>query len=206
VTPRLYLVADKVEIDRRRRLARGPAVVEVWQDLYTPDVLWLADDETRRHAYARPAERPPGGLFWMGEASRAALDGLGDPLPLVLSVPAHAVPIYYGPLLADLESLPTEESLRARVLSAHGVAVVWATYHPSGARNEFQPAAPTDPTFHLRRPRGFVVHLWRLFRTRREATLHVAEHMTGDPEAARWAEGLPAEDFSDLVERFGQPG
>ena len=44
-----------------------------------------------------------------------------------LATPAEAVSIFHGPHLCDLESLPREESLRARVLSAHGIAVAWIT-------------------------------------------------------------------------------
>jgi hypothetical protein len=41
--------------------------------------------------------------------------------------------------------------------------------------------------------------VWRLFRTRAEAVDHVAAHLPGDVEAARWAAAIPAERFEDLV-------
>jgi len=201
---RLYLVPDKTEIDRRKTLVDPPRLVEVWQDLYTEDIFWMGEDEARRLSYGRSEPRAPTGLFWMGEESKAALDRVGDPLAFLLALPDDAVPIYFGARLADPESLPAEESLRARVLSAHGIAVIWATYGPSGGRNEYQPTSPTDPTFYLRRPRGPVVHLWRLFRTKREALGYATQHLAGDPEALRWAERLVVEDFDGLVERFGE--
>ncbi len=201
---RLFLVSDRAEIDRRKKLADPSLLVEVWQDLYAPDILWMGDDEARRLAYAQPGERAPTGLFWMGEESKAALDRVGEPLAFLLALAAHAVPIYYGPRLCATESLPTEESLRARILSAHGIAAVWATYDPSGGRNEYQPASPTDSTFYLRRPRGAIVHLWRLFRTKGEAIAYAAQHLPSDPEAMHWADDLSVEDFAELLDRFGQ--
>ena len=201
---RLYLVADKAEIDRRKKLADSLERVEVWQDLHTPDVFWMGDDEARRAAYARAGARVAAGLFWMGEGSKAVLDRVGEPLAFLLAVADDVVPIYYSPRLRDLDSLPSQESLRARVLSAHGIAVAWATYEPSGGRNEYQPTSPTDPTFYLRRPRGAVAHLWRLFRTKREAVTYANQHLPTEPEAAQWAHDLPAEDFHALMTRFAE--
>lgn len=198
---RLYLVAGKAEIDRRRKLLTASAIAEVLHDLHAGDVFWIGDAEARRVAYARPAEPRPRGLFWMGGELKALLDGVGEPLPFLLALPAEAVPVYYGPHLADIQSLPAEESLRARVLSAHGIAVLWTTYDAYGRRNEFQPAAPTDATFHLRRPRGEAAHVWRLFATRHEAMAHVGHSSGSDPEGIEWARTLPAADFQDLLER-----
>ncbi len=178
----LYLIGDKEEIDRRRKLVDPSRLVEVWQDLFTP------------------------GIAWIGEASKRALDSVGQELAWLVAVDETVVPVYYGPRLRDVESLPLEESLRARVLSAHGIAVAWATYDESGARTGYQPKAPTDEMFFLRRPRGRAAHLWRLFRTKPEAVASMAEHVGTDPEAAAWAERLASEDFSGMLERFGQKG
>lgn len=201
---RLYLVSDQAEIERRRKRLDSSRLVEVWQDLYTDGIFWMGDDEARRIAYGRLGKRRPSGLFWMGEESKAALNSEGEPLPVLMALPGDVVPIYYGPGLSDTESLPTEESLRARVLSGHGIGVAWATYDVSGGRNEYQPTSPTDPTFYLRRPRGATVHLWRLFRTKGDALTYVRQHLAGDAEATRWAERLPADDFDDLLARFGE--
>jgi hypothetical protein len=205
---RIYLVAGREAIDRRKPTSAPGPPIEAWQDLYADEVFWLGDDRVRQAAYSSPVRAtPPGaGLYWLGEADKRRLEGAGAPLPFVLAIPEAAVPVYYGPRLADRDSLPAESSLRARTLSARGIAVVWATLDPAGRRNEYQPASPTDVTFYLRRPGSRVAHLWRLFRTRTEARAWIGEHLAADPDAARWAAALPAEDFSSLAEEFGARG
>ena len=202
---RIYLVSDRAELDRRRRELPG-VLIEVWPDLHAGDLFWLGDDETRRVAYASDRrERTPGGLFWIGEASKAVLDGVGGPLAWDLAIDAAAVPIYYGRQLTDTESLPREDSVRARVLSVHAIAAVWATFDGFGARVEHHPPSPLDPSFYLRRPGGKTVHLFRALRTKAEAMTVMAERASHDPEATGWAETLPALDFPDLLQRHATP-
>jgi hypothetical protein len=177
-------------------------LIEVWPDLHGGELFWLGDDEIRRGAYMSDrAERPSGGLFWISEATKAALDGIGDPLGWDLAVEEAAVPIYYGPRLTESDSLPGEDSVRARVLSAHAIAAVWATYDRFGIRAAYQPDSPLDPGFYLRRPGGKTVHLFRALRTREEAQTVIATLAPDDPRAAGWAETLPAQDFADLIGR-----
>ncbi len=198
---RVYLVSDHGEIVRRRRELPG-RLIEAWPDLYLGDLFWLGDDAARRAAYAAEHREPsPGALYWIGEASKAALDGVGRPLAWDLAVEETSVPIYYGPRLTETGSLPAEDSVRARVLSAHGVAAIWTTYDASGARVEHQPTSPLDPLFHLRRPGGKIVHLFRALTTRLEAINIMAAGPGHEPGASDWAENLPAEDFADLVRR-----
>jgi hypothetical protein len=199
----LYLLTDRSEIERRRKLLGPEEVLEVWEVLHGPDVSWLGDPELRRIAYQRGGATPSPGFFWVGESTKAALDRVGAPLPHVMAISEASVPVYYGPSLRDTESLPAEESLRARVLSARGIAVVWATYDRTGARLDYQPADPLDPVFYLRRARTRAIHGWRLFRTRVEAARHAAEILREDEDARRWAESIPVADFDDLVRRFG---
>ena len=120
---RLYLVADGGEIARRRPLLPRGRLVEAWPDLYTR------------------------GEFWMSESAKTLLDGAGEPLPAKLELAAAAVPVYYGPRLCDIDSLPAEDSLQTRVLSAHGIAVAWITLDRFGERNQYQAQTPTDPVF-----------------------------------------------------------
>jgi len=200
----LYCVSDKEEIDRRKKLLDTSVFIDVWQDLYTPNIGWMGDDETRRMAYTQRQGRSSAGLYWMGEASKKALDSVGGSLPFVLSLDDHAIPVYYGPRLTDLESLPGEESLKARALSAHGISVAWVTYDQFGERNSYQPSAPTDPTFYLRRPGAHSAHLWRLFRSKREAVTYMTEYFATDPEANEWAGELKVENFERLIEKFSR--
>ena len=193
---RVYLVSDDGEIARRRRELSG-LFIEAWPDLFRGDLFWLGDEEARRAAYSVERREPlPGALYWIGAESKAALDSAGQPLAWDLAIEETSVPIYYGPGLTETESLPAEDSVRARVLSAHGIAAIWATYDASGARVEHRPGSPLDPIFHLRRPGGTTVHLFRTLTTRAEAVTVTAAG------ASDWAEKLPAEDFADLVSRF----
>lgn len=178
--PLLHLVSDEGEIARRRKLVAPGQMVEVWRDLYTP------------------------GEFWMGETSKERLDSAGGaPLAPTLSLDGRWVPIYYGPRLCDLDALPLEESLQARVLSAHGVAAAWITLDRLGERTTYEPQSPADPVFFLRRPAGTAAHVWRLYRSRREAQVYMGEHYGTDPEASAWAQALDAESYAELVARHG---
>ena len=175
---RLYFMTDTPEMLRRRARVPKGSVVEAWPDMGL------------------------GGTFWVGEDSRALLDAAGDaPMAAKLALPADAVPVFYGPQLCDLESLPREESLRARVLSAHGVAVAWVTLNPMGERATHEPKAVDEPVFHLRRPGGGSGHLWRLFRTKAEAVAWTEQTYGTDSEGAAWARALPAADFDALIKR-----
>ncbi len=102
-----------------------------------------------------------------------------------------------------MESLPVEESLAARVVSAHGLAVAWITIDQFGERNHYEPQGPADPVFYLRRPGGATAHIWRLFRTKREARLYMAEYYGRDSEGRDWVEALAAETFEDLLAHHG---
>jgi hypothetical protein len=175
---RLYLVDDAAEIARRRRLLPRDQLVEAWPDLYRA------------------------GAFWLGERSKERLDEAGAPLAPRLVVGAAAIPIYYGPRLDDTASLPLEESLQARVLSAHGIAVAWITLDRFGERSGYEPTGPADPTFYLRRPGGTAAHIWRLFRNRREARVYMAEFYGGDREGCEWAERIAVESFEELLGRY----
>jgi hypothetical protein len=179
---RLYFLHDGQEMVRRRGRVPSGSVVEAWADA-----------------------RIGGGTFWVGEASKALLDAAGEqPMTVQLAIPAEAVAIFYGPRLCDLESLPREESLRARVLSAHGVAVAWITLDAAGQRTTHASTSPDDPVFHLRRPGGGAGHVWRLFRTKREAIDWTRETYGPDAEAAEWARGLAADDFDALLARHAR--
>ena len=180
---RLYFMPDGDEMVRRRARVSKGSVVEAW------------------------ADRAGGSSFWVGDDSRRLLDEASEsPMAIRLSVPEDAVPVFYGPRLCDVESLPREESLRARVLSMHGVAVAWITLDRFGERVSYEPKSPADPVFHLRRPGGGAGHVWRRFETKREAVDFMREAYGADSEAVEWAETLPADDFDTLLRRFAASG
>ena len=175
---KLYLVADAGEIAKRRRLVPAGRLVEVWPDLYTR------------------------GEFWMGEDAKALLDATGDPIRPKLELEGAAVPIYYGPRLCDVESLPGEESLQTRALSARGIAVVWITMDRFGERTHYEPKSPMDPVFYLRRPGASAAHVWRLVQSKAEAVVYMAEYFGDDPGAQQWAQALTAATWEEMLERF----
>jgi len=178
---RLYLTTEKDEIARRRALVPKGRVVEAWADHHD------------------------GSACWIGDETKTLLEEAGAPLMIHLSLPADSVSVYYGPQLCDLESMPREESLKARVLSAHAIAVAWITLDRFGQRAAYEPASPVDPAFHLRRVGGGAGHLWRLFPTRSEAVVYMNESYGKDSEGAEWAHGLAVTDFEELVKCFGRP-
>jgi hypothetical protein len=177
---RLHLITDAVAVAGRRKLVSPGRLLEAWPDLYVA------------------------GQAWVGDETRALLDGAGDAMPVALSIEDTTVPIYYGPRLQDTESLPLEASLRARVLSAHGIAVAWITVDQFGDRTVYEPTGPADPIFFLRRPGGSAAHIWRLFRTRAEARLYMAEYYGRDSEGRGWADTLSVETFEDLLARHAR--
>ncbi|MGH7354452.1 MAG: hypothetical protein ACRELS_07765 [Candidatus Rokuibacteriota bacterium] len=174
----LYMVADAGEIAKRRRLVPAGRLVEAWPDLHTK------------------------GEFWLGEDAKALLDATGEPLPPTLELEARAVPVYYGPRLCDVESLPNQESLQTRALSARGIAVVWITVDRFGERTQYEPKSPVDPVFYLRRPGGSAAHVWRLVQSKAEAVVYMAEYYGDDPGAREWAEGLAARTWEEMIERY----
>jgi hypothetical protein len=173
----IHLIEASPEIARRRNALPRGALVEAWPDLVQPGVAWVGDEAKR------------------------LLDSVGTPIPATLSIDGNWIRIYYGPRLRDVGSLPREESLRARVLSAHGVAVAWVTIDERGERATPEIEAASEPTFYLRRPRGDAAHLWRLFRAKREAEAFMEAHFADDAEAPQWAMDLPVDDFQSLIER-----
>ena len=176
----LYLVEGKDEVVRRRARVPTGHVVEAWADQQQP------------------------GAFWLGEESKRLLDAVDAPLPAALTLPDESVPIYYGPRLCDVESLPREESVRARVLSARGIAVAWITLDRSGERTRYEPSGMNDPVFYLRRVGGGASHVWRIFRTRAEAVTYLTEAYGTDAESVDWARGLVIGTFEELVTRYGR--
>ena len=177
---RLYYMDDADEMVRRRSKVPKGSVVEAWADI------------------------AGGGMYWVGEESKGLLDAQGEPLVARVSLPEDSVRVFYGPQLADLESMPREQSLRARVLSLHGIAVAWITLDRFGQRASYEPKSPTDPVFHLRRPGGGAGHVWRRFETKHEAMQYMRESYGTESEGAAWADQLAVTDFDELLKRYAR--
>jgi hypothetical protein len=177
---RLYYMGDADEMVRRRSKVPKGSVVEAWADI------------------------AGAGMYWVGEESKTLLDAQGEPLVATLSLPEDSVRVFYGPQLADLDSMPREQSLRARVLSMHGIAVAWITLDRFGQRTSYEPKSPVDPVFHLRRPGGGAGHVWRRFETKHEAIEYMRQSYGADSEGAVWANQLETKDFDDLLRRYAR--
>jgi hypothetical protein len=177
---RIFLVPDGGDIARRRQRLPSGRFAEAWPDVHVP------------------------GFVWIGEDTRAALEAATGALKPTLSIDGAHVAIYYGPRLTDVASLPSEASLKARILSGHGIAAAWITLNRFGERVIHRAESALDPVFFLRRPGGSATHQWRLFRTKPEATVFMREHYGDDPEAMDWAEGLAAASYEVLLDRHAR--
>jgi hypothetical protein len=163
--------------ERQGALPRGTAA-EAWLDVFEPGAVWVSD------------------------ATKRLLDGVGPPLASGAIVEGARIPIFYPEEPRDAASLPSEESLRVRVVAAHGIAVAWyGTTGQAGGRPLPEPTSPEDPFFYLMKMGGSANHAWRLFRTRDEAVEFMVRHLPEDAKARAWADALPAARYLDLLSR-----
>jgi len=172
----IYRVDDEPGVrERQRALPRG-TVAEVWPDVFAP------------------------GTFWISEATKQLLEGVGGPIRPMAVVDASRIPIFYPDEPRDRASLPPEESVRVRVLAGHGIAATWygMTGHPV-IRPLPETATPEDAFFYLMRVGSRTNHVWRLFRTREEAVEFMGRTFPRDARASAWAESLPAARYLDLL-------
>jgi len=173
---RIYRVDDGPGLRQRQRALPKGTVAEVWPDVFDP------------------------GTFWISEATRRLLEGHGGPLPQSAVVEAARIPIFYPDEPRDSASLPSEESLRVRVLAGHGISVTWygMTARPA-SRPLPEPGTPEDAFFYLMRMGSRTNHVWRLFRTREEGVEFMARTFPHDAQARAWAESVPASRYLDLL-------
>ena len=68
----------------------------------------------------------------------------------------------------------------------------------------YEPTAPADPIFHLRRPGGGAGHIWRRFETKRDALDFMREAYGAESEAFEWADSLAVDDFDALLKRYAE--
>ena len=173
---RIYRVDDGPGLRERQRALPKGTVAEVWPDVFAP------------------------GTFWVSEATKQLLEGVGGPLRSSAYVESSRILIFYPDEPRDLASLPLEESVHVRVLAGHGIAATWygMTAHP-GIRPLPETATPEDAFFYLMRVGSRTNHAWRLFRTRQEAVEFMGRTFPHDARASAWAESLPVARYLDLL-------
>jgi hypothetical protein len=177
---RIYRIDEGRAVRERQRALPKGTVVEAWPDVFDP------------------------GTFWISEATKRLLDGSGAPLRPSASVESSRIPLYLPEEPRDAASLPSEESLRVRVLAGHGIAVTWyGTTSHAGERPLPEPSSPQDAFFYLMKMGGSANHVWRLFRTRDEAMEFMARYFPDDAGAGAWTEALQVPRYPDLL-RLGE--
>jgi len=177
---RIHRIEDGRAVrERQRALPRG-TIVEAWLDVFQP------------------------GVFWVSDRTKQLVDGVGSPLGSSATVEDSRVSIFFPGEVQDAASLPSEESLRVRVVAGHGIAVTWyGTSSQVGGRPLPEPTSPEDAFFFLMKMGGSANHAWRLFRTRDEAVEFMGRRFPDDAKAKAWAEALPVARYSELLSGGG---
>ena len=173
---RIYRIDDGRAVrERQRALPRG-TVVEAWLDVFQA------------------------GVFWVSETTKRLLDATGPPLTASAAVDSDRISLFFPEEPRDAASLPSEDSLRVRVVAGHGIAVTWyGTSSQVGGRPLPEPTSPEDAFFYLMKMGGSANHAWRLFRTQDEAVQFMGRHFPDDAKAKTWAEALPLARYSELL-------
>lgn len=160
-----------------RRVLEG-RYVEIWSDVFDP------------------------GIFWVAEEARQALEEVGIAFAVLAEIPSDRIRVYHARHLhPDPESLPTEESIRARVLAGHGIGAVLVFIGDGTQVPPEEPAGLTDALFYLSKPGAGYYYLWRLFRSKEEAEQYVARMLRDDEDAKRWTASIPVTAYGDLLQR-----
>ncbi len=142
------------------------------------------------------------GIFWVADEARAALEEVKIPFEIVRQIPAQRVRVYHAAHLhTDPESLPKEDSVRARVLAGHGIAAVLFFIGDGKTMPPEEPTHPRDALFYLSKPGAKYYYLWRLFRSKEDAERHVAQRFKEDEGAREWVASLPVLSYGELMEK-----
>ena len=93
------------------------------------------------------------GIFWVADEARRALEEVKIPFKVTGRIPSDRVRVYYAPhLQPDPESLPNENSVKARVLAGHGVGAVLFFIGDGQTMPPEEPTDPKDALFYLSKP------------------------------------------------------
>ncbi|PWB46285.1 MAG: hypothetical protein C3F12_09595 [Candidatus Methylomirabilota bacterium] len=160
---------------RLRQVLKG-RYIEIWSDVFEP------------------------GIFWIAAEARHALEEVGITFTVLAEISSDRIPIYYPRhLQPGLKDLPSEDSVRARVLAGHGIGVVLCFIGDGQRMPPEEPIGVQDALFYLSRPGAGYYYLWRLFRSKEEAEHHVAQTLKDDEDAREWAASLPVTVYSELL-------
>ncbi len=142
------------------------------------------------------------GIFWVADEAKQSLETVKIPLNVLNQVPSDRVKIFYASdLQPDRASLPNEESVKARVLAGHGIAAVLFFIGDGQTMPPEEPTDPKDALFYLSRPGAKYYYLWRLFRSKDDAELHVVQKFKKDDVSAQaWAASIPVLAYGELLE------
>jgi hypothetical protein len=145
------------------------------------------------------------GMFWVADDARAALEAVTIPFEVVHRVPAEQVRVFHAPQIRpDPDSLPEEDSVRARTLAGHGIGAVLFFVGDGTQMPPEEPSDPRDALFYLSRPGARYYCLWRLFRSKEDAERHVVQKFPGDERATRWVTSIPVLAYAELLENTGE--
>lgn len=160
-----------------RQVLKG-RYIEVWSDVFEPGILWVADEV------------------------RQALEEVGIPFTILTQIRSELIPIYHARYLQpDPESLPGEDSVKARVLAGHGIGAVLFFIGDGKQMPPEEPAGLKDALFFLSKPGAGYYYLWRLFRSKEEAEHYVAQTLKDDEDAKRWAASIPVMAYGELLQQ-----
>jgi len=152
--------------------------IEIWSDVFEPGILWVADE------------------------ARQVLEEVGIAFTVLAQIPSDSIPVYHARhLQPDPESLPGEDSVKARVLAGHGIGAVLFFIGDGKQMPPEESTGPKDALFYLSKPGAGYYYLWRLFRSKEDAEHYVTQQMLKDDEdAQRWAASIPVTAYEELLQ------
>ncbi|MBI2901981.1 MAG: hypothetical protein HYY12_00140 [Candidatus Methylomirabilis oxyfera] len=147
------------------------------------------------------------GFFWVADEARIALEEVKIPFKVVGQIPTDRVKVYYARhLQAALESLPNEDSVKARVLAGHGIGAVLFFIGDGQTMPPEEPTDPKDALFYLSKPGAKYYYLWRLFRSKEDAEGYVVQKFKDDENARSWAASIPVVAYGELLQNAEKEG
>lgn len=141
------------------------------------------------------------GIFWVGDEAKAVLEEVKVAFRVLNRIPAGRITIFHAARLApDPESLPNEQSVRARTLAGHGLGAVLVFVGDGQQMPPEEPSSPKDALFSLSKPGANQYYLWRLFRSKEDAEHYVSQKLKDDEGAKGWVASIPVAAYGELLQ------